>query len=140
MLSLSQSVNYAIRALACLERGRCGSKFVKDLAECAGVPPAYLAKLFTRLVGAGILEAKRGWKGGNRLTRPADQISLYDIAEALEGDQWANTCLLGRGVCIPDQPCPNHSFWTVERTRIAEELRKTTLAQVIAFDDAHAAN
>lgn len=134
MLALSQTFNYALRALTCLEMGQCESTFVKDLAQEAEVPPAYLSKIFTRLAAAGIIEAKRGWKGGNRLSRPAEEISLYDLAEALEDDRWIDTCLLGQEECSDRRACPTHEFWKVERKRIAEQLRSVSLAEVIEFE------
>ncbi len=132
MLSLSHSLGYAIRALSCLVSGECESAFVRDLAKCADVPPAYLAKLFTRLVDAGILESKRGWKGGTRLARPAQEISLLEIAEVIEPKEWLGSCLMGLGTCHPSNyQCPTHAFWAEERARIKEKLASLTLQDVI---------
>ncbi|MCC5835381.1 MAG: Rrf2 family transcriptional regulator [Opitutales bacterium] len=134
MLALSTSFNYALRALSVLEKGETETTFVKDLAKAADVPAPYLAKIFTRLATAGLIEAKRGWKGGNRLTRPADEITLFDLAEALEEDRWLDTCLLGQEECTDRRACPTHEFWKVERRRIANQLRETTLAEAIVFE------
>jgi Rrf2 family transcriptional regulator, iron-sulfur cluster assembly transcription factor len=134
MLGLSQSVRYAISALACLGEEDCGKVFVRELAKCADVPPAYLAKLFTRLVAAGIVDSKRGWKGGNQLARPPAQITLFAIAEAIEERPWINRCLLGDTECNDNRACPTHAFWSATRAAIEHELRSRTLADVIAFN------
>lgn len=133
MLSLSQSVGYAVRALACMEGGLCETKFTRDIAACSGVPSAYLAKIFKRLVDAGILESKRGWSGGTQLARAPKEISLFEIASALEGENFLKGCLLGEAYDSDEQACPTYDFWKAEQTRIEKELRSKSLAQVIAF-------
>ena len=134
MLSLSQSVGYAVKALTCLEMGTCETHFVRDIARCSGVPAAYLSKIFTKLVSAHILTSKRGWKGGTRLARQASEISLLDIALVIDGDQWIGDSLLGLVNCEQFDDCPTHGFWKVERERIENELRRTSIADVVVFE------
>lgn len=134
MLCLSQGVGYAIKALTCLEASDESKGFVRDLAEASGVPKAYLAKLFKKLVDAGLLESKRGWAGGTRLARPASEISLLEISEAIEGQEWFGRCLLGMAECSDERACPAHDFWKATRGAIKEKLRRTSLADVIAFE------
>ncbi|MGE9269741.1 MAG: RrF2 family transcriptional regulator [Verrucomicrobiales bacterium] len=134
MLSLSQSVGYAVRALACMESGICETSYTRSIAECCGVPPAYLAKIFKRLVDAELLQSKRGWAGGTKLARPPESISLYEIAAALEGEDFLKGCLLGEDICSDERACPTHFFWKVERARIEKELKSQTLAAVIEFE------
>jgi Rrf2 family protein len=55
------------------------------LAEYHGVPPAYLAKHLQALAQAGIVESVPGRKGGYRLSRPADEVTLLEVIEAVEG-------------------------------------------------------
>jgi Rrf2 family protein len=62
------------------------------LAEFHGVPPAYLAKHLQALSRAGITESVAGKKGGYRLARPAGQITLLDVVDAVEGAEPAFRC------------------------------------------------
>jgi Rrf2 family protein len=55
------------------------------LAEFHGVPPAYLAKHLQALSRAGIVESVAGKRGGYRLARPAAEVTLLDIVDAVEG-------------------------------------------------------
>jgi Rrf2 family protein len=55
------------------------------LAEFHGVPGAYLAKHLQALSRAGILESVPGQRGGYRLARRAEEITLLDVVEAIEG-------------------------------------------------------
>jgi Rrf2 family protein len=62
------------------------------LAEFHGVPAPYLAKSLQALTRAGITESTPGRKGGFRLARPAADISLLDVVQAIDGDEPAFTC------------------------------------------------
>ncbi|MCC5806705.1 MAG: Rrf2 family transcriptional regulator [Opitutales bacterium] len=134
MFSLSQSVGYALRALVCMEGQDCRTHYTRDIAACSGVPAAYLPKVFKKLADGGVLEAKRGRTGGTRLSRPAEAVSLLDIAEAVEGKDFLPDCLLGDGFCDGSRQCPCRSFWQAERERIRSELKRISLAGLIAAE------
>jgi len=57
----------------------------RRLAEFYDLPEAYLAKTLTALVRAGLLSATSGPRGGFRLARPAETITVADVVEAVEG-------------------------------------------------------
>ena len=132
MISLSITTGYAIKALMCLESGDCVPRHISDIAQCTGVPRAYLAKILNALSQQGLVQTKRGYRGGISLARSAEEISLLQIVEAVEGDQWLGECLLGMDTCDILTICPTHEFWARIRREITEELRQTTLASVIA--------
>src|SRR5262247_2458737 len=62
------------------------------LAEYHDVPAAYLAKHLQSLARAGVLETVKGPRGGYRLARPATEITLLDVVEAIDGDTPAFRC------------------------------------------------
>jgi Rrf2 family protein len=132
MLSLSVTTGYAIKALMCLESGECVPRHITDVAACTSVPRAYLAKILSALAQQGLVQTKRGYRGGISLARSAEEISLLQIVEAVEGDQWLGECLLGMETCDVLTICPTHDFWARIRREITEELRKTTLASVMS--------
>lgn len=134
MFSLSSTVGYAIRALACLEAGNCPTRYVRDIARCSQVPQAYLAKIFARLVRAGLLVSKRGVCGGTSLARPATEITLLQIVEAVEGPVETPSCLIGMQQCGDECACPAHEFWKPIRHIIAERFSRLTLAEIIEFE------
>jgi Rrf2 family protein len=132
MLSLSVTTGYAIKALMCLESGDCVPRHLSDIAQCTGVPRAYLAKILNALAQQGLVATKRGYRGGILLARNAEEISLLQIVEAVEGSQWLGECLLGMDACDILTICPTHDFWARFRREITEELRATTLASFMA--------
>jgi Rrf2 family protein len=62
------------------------------LAEYHGVPAAYLAKHLQAMSRAGLLESVQGPKGGYRLARPANDITVLEVVEAIEGHEPAFRC------------------------------------------------
>jgi Rrf2 family protein len=132
MLSLSVTTGYAIKALSCLEGGDCSPRHISDIARCTNVPRAYLAKILNALSQHGLVQTKRGYRGGISLRRRAEDISLLQIVEAVEGGQWLGDCLLGMEECSARTICPTRNLWARIRGEITEELRKTTLAALIA--------
>jgi Rrf2 family protein len=132
MMCFSHTTGYAIQALACMEgldRDLC---FVRDIAQCTGVPRPYLARIMNQLGHRGIVSTKRGYRGGIALVRPAKQISLLEVVRATEGDPWFGPCMLGIQTCGTDLPCPLRPFWTRIGRQIERKLRSTTLADVMA--------
>jgi Rrf2 family transcriptional regulator, iron-sulfur cluster assembly transcription factor len=135
MLSLSQSVGYAIQALSCMEATKCShSKFVREIAACSNIPPAYLAKIFAKLVQAGILQSKRGLAGGTSLARRPEDINLLEICNVIDGEGWNQCCLLGLADCTDERNCPTHAFWKATRKRITDELAGISLADMFEFE------
>jgi len=136
MISLSQSVGYAVLALAQMDPEGTRLVLASDIAEAANIPKPYLAKVLARLQAAEIVEAKRGQGGGLRLTRKAGEISVYEVADAIEGPAWRTTCLLGIPGCSEGKPCPAHEYWGAARAEIVETLRAMTLDRVRDFTEA----
>lgn len=96
---------HAVTSLAQLDAGVAASS--AQLAAHYDVPAAYLAKQLQALVRAGLLSATTGPRGGFRLARPADQITLLQIVEALDGTSPFYVCneirQRGRGAVPPEQ-------------------------------------
>lgn len=139
MIALSQTAGYAIQALSCLSESRCECRLIADIAECSGVPRAYLAKVLNSLARRGLVNAKRGCRGGVTLARKPVEIRLLDVVEAVEDSHWISDCLLNLPQCGDKPECPTSKFWKGVRREITDELHLTTLADVIAWKRKRAA-
>jgi Rrf2 family protein len=85
-MELTRATTYALHALSHLARaGREEPVAVHAVARATGIPAQFLAKVLARLVRAQILLALKGPRGGHRLVRPVEAISLLDVLEAVEG-------------------------------------------------------
>lgn len=132
MMSLSHTTGHAVRALTCLASCSNPPASIKDLAECSGVPQAYLAKIVKKLNNAGIIKSKRGNQGGIWLARPAKLISLLEISTALEGEEFLGSCLFGLDPCSDHEDCPTHRFWIKHCELVRRELERIKLSDMLA--------
>lgn len=128
MTNFSLTTGYAIEALACLARHGSDSMLVREIAELTDMPLPYLSKIFQRLGDAGIVESKRGYKGGVKLTHPPSQITLFQIDAAVEGAKSAV-----HGEAAEETPRPN-TFWEAFHKSYREKLAAMTLAEVLAYE------
>ena len=69
------------------------------IAERLQVSGAHLSKVLQRLARAGLVDAVRGPRGGFRLGKPAREITILQIYEAIEGPIRKYTCLLRKPIC-----------------------------------------
>ncbi len=132
MVGLSHTAGYAIRALSCLSDS-VDLLQTREIADRARIPLHYLSQIMHSLRDSGLIESKRGYRGGYRLTRPSTQIALLDVIEAVNGPDWLTDCLLWFDKSSAAANCPTHEFWTGERKRIKDELAQVTLADVASF-------
>lgn len=138
-MQLSRGVEWAVHCctmLVSLPENRGLS--VDALADFFEVPTAYLAKQLQALRRAGVVTSVRGQGGGYRLARPVDQISLWDIVVAVEGEKPIFRCMEIRqnGPCgmNPDdctQPCQIARAFAEAESAWRSILSQTTLADLL---------
>ncbi|QYX80305.1 RrF2 family transcriptional regulator [Streptomyces akebiae] len=124
-------------SLAQLETGTTAS--AAQLAQHFDLPAAYLAKQLQALVKAGVLAATTGPRGGFRLARPASEITLLQIVEAVDGASSPYECReirqQGRGA-LPAEECQSPCILAEKMDEAHEAWRRslaaTSLAEVIA--------
>jgi Rrf2 family protein len=140
-MMFSTKAEYGVRVMVELAR-RAGEEPI-PLAEIAahdGLPLAYLEHLVARLRKADLVTSRRGSRGGYMLARPAKEITMAEVVEALEGSIAPIECISeasdGSIVCSressPEHACPTKLLWTRVRSSIVHTLRETTLADLLA--------
>lgn len=127
MFRLSRRADYATRVLLELAIAQDQKLTAQKAAERSGIRLPFLRKAVADLVAAGLLITQPGPGGGMTLARPASQVSMLDIVEALEGPVCMNACLLRPGECPRDRVCPAHTFWGRLQLLVVVELRAATL-------------
>ena len=120
--------------MRCLQEPGGQPVLVEEVAEYTGIPRSYLSKLIHKLAKVGLVMAKRGNKGGVVLSLAAKEITLDLIAEAVDGSEWRNQCLLGFKDCTDERACPSHTFWKAERDHIYRCLKDITLEEIRTFE------
>lgn len=132
-LRLTNAADYAIRAmihLACIPED--GVAMASDIARIHGIPASFAAKILRSLVRAGLLRSTRGVKGGFALARPATEITLLDVVEAIEGPLGIVDCTSEPCACGLADECPAHPVWANVQAKIAELLRAATLEDLVS--------
>jgi Rrf2 family transcriptional regulator, cysteine metabolism repressor len=85
VISVTSKSRYAVVAMAELARAGDRPVPVKELAERRDIPDQFLEQLCATLRRAGLLTSHRGMKGGYTLARPAEEISVLEVVQALDG-------------------------------------------------------
>jgi Rrf2 family protein len=100
---------------------------ISEISREQKIPEPFLAKIFQRLSKAGLLRSVRGANGGFSLGKPAREITMREIIEALEGPIVLNRCLRKEGECEEEKACPLHPVWEEVQQRFLEILDRTTM-------------
>jgi Rrf2 family protein len=127
LLKISEAASLALHATAVMAGARGERVTARTMASFLGVSEAHLSKVLQRLTKAGLVRGTRGPRGGFRLTRPAGQISLRDVYEAVEGSLKVERCLLGVPVCGKKR-CPVAGLFERLGNEMIKTLAKTTLS------------
>lgn len=105
-MRLTHLADYAVVIMTAAARREAGARLsASELAQETGVPLPTAQKLMGRLATEGLLTSARGASGGFALARPAAEISLADIVEAVEGPIAMTVCAEGRTDCALDAHC-----------------------------------
>lgn len=104
---LSNTAEYALRAMAWLTLTPNELVSAGSLAESTRVPADYLAKILQQLSQAGLITGRRGVGGGYRLAKPADQINMLDVLNVVDPIERLHTCPVGIETHGPNL-CPLH--------------------------------
>lgn len=142
MAHISTGVEYSLHCLLYLTRPPAGVEeaSVRALAELQGVPNEFLAKLFTKMAKAGLVVATEGVKGGFRLAREPNNITVHDVVVAIDGKKALFDCREIRGRCAifddkapawaTEGVCSIHAVMQMAEKAMHNELRQHTLADL----------
>ncbi len=141
-MMFSTKAEYGVRVMVELaRRGGIAAEPVPlaEIAEHDGMPLAYLEHLVARLRKAGLVDSRRGSRGGYLLARAPAEITMAEVVEALEGSIAPIECISqaadGSIVCSresdPGHVCPTKLLWTRVRGAIVRTLQDTTLADLV---------
>jgi len=129
----SQTVEYALRAMACLALEPEERTSSSALAERTQVPSDYLAKVLQQLAGAGLIEGRRGVGGGYKLSRSPEEINLLDVINAVEPLQRITSCPLNLESHGPNL-CPLHRRVDRAIKQVIEVFEGSTLRDLLSGD------
>jgi Rrf2 family protein len=135
VLKVSQKLEYAMRAMIELAHPPDDGTLVpaRQIAERQHVPLRFLEQQLGALSKAGLVQSFRGAGGGCRLSRPADAITMAEIADAIEGQIYPMFCLEPSDhTCFQDSRCGLQGFWADVARAVQEVFQTTTVADLAA--------
>ena len=133
-MRLSARSEYGLRALAALA-GREAAEPVplRQLAQSEGLSEQFLEQIFMELRKAGFVSSTRGAHGGYSLTRPAEEILIFDLLETLEGDLAPYECVAtDQPECMQVPFCVTRQVWLNLRESMQQAIGTMTLAEIAA--------
>src|SRR5512136_2524056 len=103
----------------------------KAIAEAMDIPDQFLGKIAQQLARSGIVEIVQGARGGFRLLRSPDDLSLLEVVEATIGEIFLNDCLMNPGICMRSQACAVNKIWEKARDQLRETLGRATFKSLL---------
>lgn len=128
---LSKACSYGVLATLYIARKEGeGYVSIKKISEELKISFHFLTKILQTLTENNILESFRGPRGGVRLKKRPEEVTLLDIIKSIDGGDVFTECLLGLPGCGEAKPCPMHEYWSVARGQLEENFRNKNLAQI----------
>jgi Rrf2 family protein len=125
-MQITRQADYAVRAIMYLAKlGPSEKAATSQIAEEQEIPLSFLAKIIAQLSVAGLLQTMRGARGGVTLARAADEITLLEVVEAIDGPIMLNECVNDHHSC-PLTACLMHDVWVEAQHDLVDRLRTTT--------------
>jgi Rrf2 family protein len=112
---------------------------IAEISRLRLLPVPFVRRLVGQLVKVGLLTSTRGSGGGVRLARPAREISLLDVVQAIEGTIALNHCVGNETVCVLSEHCPGQSAWTGATQALVQHLASVRFDALAAGPEGHRA-
>lgn len=130
-MQISRETEYAVRCVTYLAREPERTAMIDDIARDMEIPRSFLAKILQKLARASLVVSFRGAKGGFRLAKPPEEISLYELFLQTEGPAAArDTCAVSKKRCGAGGYCAIHPVWDNARKDLIEMLRKECISDL----------
>jgi Rrf2 family transcriptional regulator, nitric oxide-sensitive transcriptional repressor len=128
---ISQTTEYALRAIVDLAYHHGESRTTQQIAQATKVPAGYLAKVLKELSRHDLIRSQRGLHGGFVLETNPREITVYHVMAAVDPPQRITQCPLN----LPEHKanlCPLHRRLDDAMAMVEEVFRATTIAEVTA--------
>lgn len=131
-MKLSTRARYAVRMMTDLaDRYGEGPVLLKDVARREDISEKYLSLIVIPLRTAGLVQSKRGARGGYRLAREPADISVNDILVAVEGPISMVDCISASGSCSRISVCPARDVWGLLGDSMTQALGAISLTDLV---------
>ncbi|MDP2205854.1 MAG: SUF system Fe-S cluster assembly regulator [Alphaproteobacteria bacterium] len=131
MIKLGKLTDYAVAVMVQLSReGNTAARSAHQLAERTSIPEPTVAKVLKKLARKKLVESVRGAAGGYRLAASADEMSICDVIEALDGPITIVSCAGANDTCRAEPKCPAKGKWSPVNQAIRAALQAVRLSDM----------
>ncbi len=130
-MRISTKSQYGLRAMVYLARIFKEKKIspLRKIAKKENIPLDYLEKIISKLEKEGLVNSKKGVKGGYFLAKSPKKIKIGRIIKVLEGEMVLVKCL--KYFCPKEKKCLTKNFWQKLNRAINKTLNSMTLVDLI---------
>jgi len=127
----SRQCEYALQAVLYLALNSNNKMIsIRELTDKLEIPYHFVAKILQDLTRKGLLVSHKGPSGGFSLGKPAKEITLLDIVDAIDGMGFMENCVFGFPDCSGDKPCAVHTQWGKIRENIYKMLSTKSILEI----------
>lgn len=130
-MKITGGEEYGVRCLLQIARDPSGYLTIPQIAKREALTTAYVAKLLRLLLKGGLVQSVRGKKGGYRLAKPSDQISMSVVLDALAtpmvSKDFCNRFTGTACACVHEADCSIRSMWKDVDSVVRRSLAGTML-------------
>ena len=132
-MKLSTKGKYGLEALLDLAvHAAEGPVSLNSISSRQNLPENYLEQIFLTLRRSKLVESTRGAQGGYMLARPAEDISVLDVLNALEGPLAPVTCIITEGEsCERYAACASRTLWEKVKSTLDATVSSITLGELV---------
>ncbi|MGE5454757.1 MAG: RrF2 family transcriptional regulator [Methylocystaceae bacterium] len=132
-MQITRQSEYAIKILIELAKAEIGQLISsRIISEHQDIPEVFLQKTVQQLARAGLVTTQRGIQGGVRLAVAADEITIANVLQAIEGPVAINPCLGTGFVCPNSVTCQVRRILNRAQEAMNQELNRETIADIVA--------
>lgn len=136
-MSLSQKCQYATRAIFELsKRYGKGPTRTNEIADAQAVPQRFLENILNELKTTGLVESRRGMRGGYLIARNPAELTVGEVIRLIDGPLDPVKCI-GEG---PNATCPLQTncslirLWDRAKAAVEEVYDNTTFHDLVEED------
>jgi FeS assembly SUF system regulator len=130
MLRMSKLADYGTVVMTYISQHTDKVHSAHDIADHVRVALPTVSKILKILARQDLLVSERGAKGGYRLARPAKQISIAEIIDAMEGPVALTECSSMPGLCEQESSCSIRGNWQRINQAVRGALEQVSLAEM----------
>jgi len=128
---ISPTAEYALRAVVAIAQSNGDAATTQSIAKLTKVPPAYLPKVLQMLGRVGLVDSRRGLGGGFKLAKPAAELTVLEVVNAVDPIRRIEKCPLdleSHGGIL----CPLHKRLDEAMEHVERSFAGTTIAELLA--------